>query len=108
MSIDNELLLDAADDAREIEFIMRHLPIDLKEKMSEDLLYYFLDTLEEYYVESGVLDAAPDANGELEVDLEKIASHLSAQAKKDKMGDFSPEELLFFVDAELEYAESLE
>lgn len=108
MSIDNELLLDAADDAQEIAFIMQQLPIELKEKMSEELLYYFLDTLEEYYAESGILDKEPDANGELEIDLEPIAAYLAAQAKKDQMGDFTAEELTFFVDAELEYAENVE
>lgn len=106
MSIDHELLLDAEDDAREVEFIMQHLPIDLKEKMSEDLIYYFLDTLEEYYADSGILDAEPDDNGEFELDLEEIASYLAQQAQKDKMGSFTVEELTFFVDAELEYAES--
>lgn len=107
MSIDNELLLDAEDDAREVAFIINHLPIDLKEKFDEEKVYYFLDTLEEYYAESGLFDAETDENGEFELDLEKIATYLAQQAKKDKMGDFTAEELVFFVDAELEYAESL-
>ena len=42
-NIDNELLQDAEDDARAIEFIQNYLPQELKEKFTEDELYYFLD-----------------------------------------------------------------
>ena len=42
-AIDDELLKDAEDDAREIEFIRNYLPLELKEKFSDDELYYFMD-----------------------------------------------------------------
>ena len=67
------------------------------------LLYYFLDLIVEYYAESGVLDATPDKDGFIELDEEEIANYLVKKAKKEKMGDFSPEDLLFVVQAQMDY-----
>ena len=68
----DEFLKDDIDDEKTIEFIKNYLPQDLKEKFSDDEFYYFLDLIDEYYVESGILDAQPDADGCVEIDLEKI------------------------------------
>ena len=56
-TFEDELLQDAEDDARTIEYIKNYLPQDLKDKFSDEELYYFLDVIGEYYV--GVIDAAP-------------------------------------------------
>ena len=68
-NIDNELLQDAEDDARAIEFIQNYLPQELKEKFTEDELYYFLDLIIEYYATNDVFNAEPDADGYIEIDL---------------------------------------
>jgi hypothetical protein len=83
------------------------LPQDLKEKFSDDELQYFLDLIDEYYVESGILDSEPDAEGYVDIDLEKVADYIVKEAKKDKMGEFDPEEILFVVQGEMEYGDSL-
>ena len=75
-SLEQELLQDAEDDARAVEFIKNYLPQELKEKFSDDELYYFLDLIDEYYTESGVLDAQPDADGCVEIDLDKVADFI--------------------------------
>ena len=105
---EQELLQDAEDDLRTVEFIKSYLPQDLKEKFTDDQLFYFLDVIIEYYVESGILDATPDAEGFIDIDVEAIASHLSQQARKDGIGEFSPEELRWVVEGEMEYAETQE
>lgn len=102
-SFEEELLQDAAEDARIVEYIKTHLPSELQEKITEDELYYFLDLIVDYYAESGVLDATPDKDGFVEIDTEAIANHLSAKAAKEGVGKFSPEDLLFVVQAELDY-----
>jgi hypothetical protein len=58
-------------------------------------------------VESGILDAQPDADGCVEIDLEKIVDYIVKEAKKDEMGNYDPEEILFVVQGEMEYTESL-
>ena len=55
-AIDDELLNEAEEDAREIEFIRNYLPLELKEKFSDDELYYFLDVIIDYYMSSDILN----------------------------------------------------
>lgn len=103
----DEFLQDDLDDEKTIEFIKNYLPQDLKEKFSDDELYYFLDVIDEYYVESGILDAQPDKDGYIDIDLEKIVDYIIKEARKDEMGEYDPEELLFVVQGEMEYTDSL-
>lgn len=107
MGLEDDFLLEDADDEKTIEFIRNYLPQELKEKFSEDEFYYFLDLIDEYYTESGILDAQPDADGYVDIDLEKIVDYIVKEAKKDNMGDYDPEEILFVVQGEMEYGNSL-
>ncbi len=106
-TFEEDLIADAEDDRLTVEFIQNYLPQDVKEKFTEDELYYFLDVIDEYYVnllekaeKKGVKD-----NEEMDIDIDDAASHLAKQAKKDQMGDFSAEDLRWVVEGELEYAE---
>jgi hypothetical protein len=103
--IDNEIMKNAEDDARAVAFIQNYLPQALKEAFSEDQLYYFIDTIAEYYTKSGVLDVEPDSEGYIDIDEEQVADFLAKQAKKDNIGDFEPSDLYFVVEAEMEFAE---
>lgn len=107
-TLDEELMLDAEDDRQTVAFIQQYLPQELKERFTEDDLYYFLDVLVEYYTSSGVLEKEPDADGYIDLDMEQIAEYLAKQAKKDRMGDFTAEELRWIVEGEMEYAEQQE
>ena len=99
MGMEDYFLQNDVDDEKTIEYIKNYLPQELKEKFSDDEFYYFLDLIDEYYSESGILDAQPDADGYIEIDKE---------AHKDEMGDYDPEEILFIVQGEMEYTESLD
>lgn len=107
-NFEDELLQDAEDDARTIEFIKQNLPQELKEKFSDDELYYFLDVIVEYYTESGILEGDPDKDGYIDIDIEAIAQHMAKQAKKDGMGEFSPDDLRWIVEGEMDYAEGVD
>ncbi len=98
-------LLSAEDDLRTVEFIKAYLPQELKERFSDDDLFYFIDVLADYFVDSGLLDQEPDADGCIEVDTEAAAKHLADAARKDHIGDFDPEDLVWVVQGELEYGE---
>ncbi len=100
---EEDLLADAEDDRLTVEFIRNYLPSDLKEKFSDDELYYFLDVIGEYYV--GLLEGAGDTEN-VDIDIDAVAAYIAQQAKKDNMGTYSPEDLRWVVDGELEYAES--
>ena len=100
-------LLADADDEKTIEFIKNYLPQELKGKFSDDELYYFLDLIDEYYSESGILDAQPDEDGYVNIDLEEVVAYIVKEAKKDEIGEYDPEEVLFVVQGEMEYGNSL-
>ena len=98
MGVEDEFLFEDVDDEKTIEYIRNYLPQELKEKFSDDELYYFLDLIDEYYSESGIV----------EIDLDAIVEYIVKEAKKDEMGEFDPEEILFVVQGEMEYTDSLE
>ena len=58
MGLEDDFLKNDLDDEKTIEYIKNYLPQELKEKFSDDEFYYFLDLIDEYYSESGILDAA--------------------------------------------------
>ena len=107
-ALDDELLMDAQEDARAIDYIRQHLPQEMQESLTDDLLYYFLDLTYDYYATSGILEATPDKDGYIEIDGEAIARHLAEQARKEGMGDFSVEDLLLFVQAQMDFEEENE
>jgi hypothetical protein len=104
-AIDDELMQGAAEDAAEIEYIRNYLPQELKEKYSDDDLYYILDVIIEYYTQNGVFDAAPDDEGYLEIDLDKAANYIVKKAKKEQMGEYDPDDILLIVQADFDYNE---
>ena len=108
MGLEDDFLKDDLDDEKTIEYIKNYLPQELKEKFSDDEFFYFLVLIDEYYSESGILDVEPDEEGCVEVDLGQIVDYIIKEAHKDEMGDYDPEEILFVVQGELEYTESLD
>lgn len=107
MGLEDDFLLADADDEKTIAFIKNYLPQELKEKFSQDELYYFLDLIDEYYSESGILDVQPDAEGYVNIDLEQVVDYIVKESKKDEMGEYDAEEILFVVQGEMEYGNSL-
>ncbi|MCR4592680.1 MAG: hypothetical protein K5672_05965 [Bacteroidaceae bacterium] len=104
-NLEDDFLADAEDDRLTVEFIKNYLPQEVKEKFTEDDLYYFLDVIGEYYVD---LLEKTKSEDEVDIDIDAVAQHIAKKAKQEKMGDFDPEDLRWVVDGELEYGESLE
>ena len=107
MGLEDDFLLSDVDDEKTIEYIKNYLPQELKEKYSDDELYYFLDLIDEYYAESGILEAQPDAEGYVNIDLEQVVAYIVKESAKDEMGTYDAEEVLFVVQGEMEYGNSL-
>lgn len=105
---DDFLLEDADDDLQCVEFIKSYLPQEVKSRFTDDDLFYFIDLLADYYVESGLLEQEPDADGCVTLDTEAIAAAIAQKAKKEKYGDFSAEDLVWVVQGELEYGQEEE
>ena len=108
MAMEDDFFLDAEDDARAVAFIQSYLPQDLKDKFTEDDLYYILDLIAEYYTSSECLDAEPDEEGYIDIDLDKVVDYIVKAAKKEGMGPYEAEDVFFVVQGEMEYGDSLE
>ena len=102
---EEELRLDDEENAREVEYIREVLPADLKEKFSEADLRYMMDTIVDYYFTSGVLEAEADADGFVDIDLQKVADYVCAKAAEQGQGDFDPAEVFFVVQADMDFQE---
>ena len=100
--MEDDFLLDAEDDLRTVEFIKAYLPSEVKDKFTDDDIFYFIDALADYYVTSGIVDQEPDADGCVEIDTEAVARHLAELAKKENIGTFDVDDLIWVVQGELE------
>lgn len=100
---DEELRQDAEENAREAEYIMEQLPTELKEKFSTADLLYFMDHIVDYYFSSGALDAEPDSDGYVDIDMQKVAEYVCLKSKEEKHGDYDPADLLFVVQADMDF-----
>ncbi|MBQ8594132.1 MAG: hypothetical protein IJ467_07615 [Bacteroidaceae bacterium] len=108
MNTEDDLFLEEAlDDERTIAFIKNYLPQELKGRFSDEELYYFLDLIVEYYETSGCLDVEPDEEGYINIDQDAIVDYLLTQSQKDKMGEYTAEEIMFVVQGEMEYGNSV-
>ncbi|MCQ2056772.1 MAG: hypothetical protein MJY75_01015 [Bacteroidaceae bacterium] len=105
---EDEFLEDDIDDQKTVEFIQNALPQELKEKYPEDTLYYILDVINDWFVQSGVLDQEPDKDGFVNIDNDALVSYIVKEAKHDKMGSFPADEIMLIVQAEADYVDSLE
>ena len=106
--MEDDFLLDAEDDVKAVEFIKNYLPQDLKDKFRDEALYYILDMIAEYYPSSECLDAEPDEEGYIDIDLDEIVKYIVKEAKKDDMGPYEADDVFFVVQGEMEYADTLE
>ena len=101
-SFEEELLQDEQETAREITFIRERLPMDLKEQYNDEQLRWMLDTIVDYYVDSGILDSDDD---EIDIDLEEVSQHVCEQAKKEGRAALDPQDVFFVVEADLDFQE---
>lgn len=102
-NIDEELLLDAEEDAREVAFIREQLPAELKERFSDDDIQYIMDAIVEYYFTSGILDAEPDKEGYINIDLQQIADAVVKKAAEEKYDNFKADDVFFIVQADMDF-----
>ena len=90
------------DDVESMKFIKNYLPQELKEKFSDDDIYYIVDLIYDFYNSKGFMDENGDDDSEIEIDEEELTNYVIKNAKKDGIGKFLPEEIRFISQGELE------
>ena len=101
-SLDEELRMDEEANRRELAFIRERLPQEMKPHFSDDDLYYLMDAIVDYYYDSGILESTDD---EVDIDMQQVADALAEQARRDKQGSFDPVELVYVVEADMDFQE---
>ena len=96
------------DEDEAVAFIQNYLPQELKGKFNNDEINYIIDLIYEFYEEKGFFDDNNDDEKEVDIDEEELIQFVIKQAKKDKVGQFDPEEIPFIVQGELAYCDSID
>ena len=104
----DEFMLEDLDDDKTVEFIKNYVSQELKEKLTDDDLDFFLDSICDYYCDNGTFDQDPDAEGCVDVDVDAVADYLLKEAKKHKVEGYDMEDMIQIVNGELEFGEQFE
>ncbi|GHT04547.1 hypothetical protein FACS189474_5950 [Bacteroidia bacterium] len=99
----NENIMFEYDDEMAVEFIRNYLPLDLKEKFTDDTVYYILDVICEFYEKRDWLD-----DDDEEKEEQELTRFIIEQAAKDGIGQFTEEEIKLVLVAEAAYSDTLE
>ena len=103
--MEDEEMLFAEEDRQTVEFIKTYLPQEVKERFSDDDIYYFLDAFAEYCEGQGLSESDDE---ESEIDIEQAAAFMVNLARKEKIGSFEAEDVRWIVDGQLEYWDTLD
>lgn len=94
------------DDA--VKFIQNHLPQEMKGRFTDDEINYVIDIVYDFYDEKGFLDADKSDDELVEIDEEEIINYVLKNTKKDKIKEFTEDELTFIIQGELGYCETID
>ncbi|MDR1456094.1 MAG: hypothetical protein LBJ01_10620 [Tannerella sp.] len=93
------------DEDEAVRFIRNYLPLEMKERFSDDDLLYFTDLIAEYYESKGFFDGADD--DVVEIDEEEMIRYVVKNAGRDGVGRLTADEVTLIVQGELAYCESI-
>lgn len=93
------------DEDESVKFIQKHLPEEMQNKFSDDEINYIVDLIYEFYEEKGYLDE--DDDSDIEIDEDELLDYVIKNAAKDKVREYSEEEIESIVAGELAYCDSL-
>lgn len=103
LSLEDELRLDAEEDQREVEYILKHLSAELQDKYSSNDIYFMLDAIVEYYYSSGILESNDEY---VDIDLQKVAEYVCKKAKDEHHSPtYDPDDVFFVVQADMDFQE---
>lgn len=105
--MNNEKDLIQHDDDDAVKFIQNYLPQELKGKFSNDEILYILDIIYDFYEGKGFMDEDADESSIVDIDEEEMVSFVLKNVKKDKIYNFSADEITFIIQGELAYGDSL-
>lgn len=94
------------DDA--VKYIQNYLPQEMKGKFSNDEINYIIDIIYEFYEDKGLLNESSSDDEIIDIDEDELTEFVLKNTKKDKLKDFSADEITFIIQGELAYCESID
>jgi hypothetical protein len=104
--MNNEKDLIQYDEEDAVRFIQNYIPQEIKEKYTNDEINYIIDIVYEFYEEKGFMD---DGNEDAVVDIDEdeLVAYVLKNTKKDKINNFSSDDIAFIIQGELAYCDSI-
>lgn len=93
------------DEDESVKFIRKSLPEEMQNEFSDDEINYIVDLVYEFYEEKGFLDE--DDDKDIEIDEDELLDYVIKTARKDKIRDFTDEQVEAIVAGELAYCDTL-
>lgn len=93
------------DEDESVKFIRKHLPGEMQNEFSDDEINYVVDLIYEFYEEKGFLD--DDDDKDIEIDEDELLDYVIKNAHKDKIRNFTEEQIEAIVAGELAYCDTL-
>lgn len=91
-----------------VKFMRSHVSPELLAKYTDDdELLNLIDLIYDYYEANGMLDIELD-DADDDLDIDDLLSYIVRMLKKDKGAKLAPEDVPAFVNAYIEYEESLD
>jgi hypothetical protein len=105
MSNEKDLIQYDEDDA--VKYIQNYLSQEMKGKYSNDEINYIIDVVYDFYEEKGYMDEGADDGITVDIDEDEMIEYVLKNTKKDKINNFSADEISFIIQGELAYCESI-
>ena len=93
------------DDDEAVKFVKNCLPVEMKEKFSNDDISYIIDLIYEFYESKGFLEG--DDDREIDINEDEMIAFVVKNALSDEVGKFESEEISRIVQGEMAYCESI-
>lgn len=93
------------DEDESVKFIRESLPEDMREELSDDEINYIVDLVYEFYEEKGFFEE--DDESDIEIDEDELIEFAIKNARKDKISNFTDEQIESVIAGELAYCDSL-
>ncbi len=104
MSDKNDSIEYDEDDA--VKYIQKYLPQEMNGKFSDEDINYIIDIVYDFYESKGLMDEI-DEDTTIDIDEDEMIQYILKYTKKDKVNNFSEEDIAIIVQGELAYCESI-
>lgn len=97
------------DEIEAVKHIRNYMPLDIKDKYSDDDILIVIDTIFDYYDKKGFFDisADSDVDDEEELEVNDMIGYVKNQVRKDPDNVVEADDIMSIVLGELDYEEKL-